>query len=77
MIKLNENGELVKDSTQFKKKSIYCSSYDELMGLFRRDDLSVVDVYGPPPPKKFENGVWVWKKPIVPIWKVIVEPKSK
>jgi len=77
MRELNENGELVKDITQFKKKSIYCYSYDELMGLFRSDDLSVVDVFGPPPPNKFENGVWVWKNPIVPIWKVIVELKSK
>jgi hypothetical protein len=51
-----------------------CLTYDEVLEIFNDDNLSVVNVFGPPPPDKRINGEWVWKKqqPIMG-WKVEVE----
>ena len=51
-----------------------CTTYDEVLEIFNNENLSVVDVFGPPPPHKRENGKWVWKKqPPIMGWKVNVK----
>ena len=51
-----------------------CLTYDEVLEIFNDDNLSVVNVFGPPPPQKNKNGEWVWvKQPPIMGWKVEVE----
>ena len=76
-----KEGELVKDSTQLQKgkqKEIICYTYDEVLKVFEwvgdSEDLSIKNVFGPPPPDKKINGEWVWKKqPPIMGWKMIVK----
>lgn len=51
--------------------------YDEVLEIFNDENFSVLNVFGPPPPDKMENGNWVWKKrPSTMGWVVIVESKN-
>ena len=71
-----KNGDVMNKSNHLHKKTETktCLTYDELLEIFNNDNLSVVDVFGPPPPIKKENGEWVWKKqPPIMGWKVKVE----
>lgn len=84
LLNVIKEGELVKDSTQLQKgkqKEIICYTYDEVIKVFEwigdNEDLSIVNVFGPPPPDKRINGEWVWKKqPPIMGWKMIVKRKK-
>lgn len=72
----SKNGDVMNKSNQLhvKTETKICLTYDELLEIFNNDNLSVKDVFGPPPPDKRENGEWVWRKqPPFMGWKVIVE----
>lgn len=37
------------------------NDYDEVLSTLNRDDIEIIDVFGPPPPTKKIDGEWVWK----------------
>ena len=74
--KRGKNGDVMNSSNQLHRttKTKICLNYDEVLEIFNDDNLSVVDVFGPPPPDKRINGEWVWKKqPPILGWKMIVK----
>ena len=71
-----KNGDVMNSSNQLHRttETKICLNYDEVLEIFNDDNLSVVDVFGPPPPQKNKNGEWVWiKQPPKMGWKVKVE----
>ena len=76
MSKTSKNGGLINNDNQLHRttKTKICLTYDEVLEIFNDDNLSVVDVFGPPPPIKKENGEWIWRnQPPIMGWKVKVK----